>query len=261
MASAVGRDNLRPAFVDRRRPSPSPLSHRGHAVRGVRMPCTGGVGSRSPPSFTRATRMPRSVLAGIARLRGPQSPGPPFGARLAGEAPAPRSGRRRPTTSPMIASPPAATGLGRRWTPGLTAPSGGGRPSASSAVAATAGTGHGKRHHRERAQRPGVDRARYRIRLATYSGIESSRSGSTTVSSAASRGRQPGWWSARYRFGNFFFAAGQRTRGSLAGWSSIESFRTAAATVLRRRRTRGISARGSGGRPAFFDRVGRIGLP
>jgi hypothetical protein len=55
---------------------------------------------------------------------------------------------------------------------------------------------------------------------------------------------------------NFDFAAGQRARVSWAGWSSIVSFRTAAVAVFCRRRTRGAIGRCSGGRPAFFDRVG-----
>jgi hypothetical protein len=64
---------------------------------------------------------------------------------------------------------------------------------------------------------------------------------------------------ARYRFLNFGFAAGQRARGSWADWSNMVSFRTAACAVFCRRRTRGATRRDSGGRPAFFDRVGWIG--
>jgi hypothetical protein len=64
---------------------------------------------------------------------------------------------------------------------------------------------------------------------------------------------------ARYRFLNFDFDAGQRARGSWADWSIMLSFRTAACAVFRRRRTRGACGLDTGGRPAFFDRVGWIG--
>ena len=64
---------------------------------------------------------------------------------------------------------------------------------------------------------------------------------------------------ARYPFLNFGFDAGQRARGSWADWSIMVSFRTAACAVFCRRRTRGASGLDTGGRPAFFDRVGWIG--